>query len=506
MISFVDYFLDRITMYRLVLYYLIILVGYAFILSLFGILPYTPRAVAVSTGLLLAVCWITNKIFALIFEVPANVESLYITALILALLFTPTQSWHSFVPLGWVAVWAMASKYIFAINKKHLFNPVAIAAAIISLSIGFSASWWVGNIWMVPVVVMGGLLVVRKIKRFTLVISFFVTSLLTIFAFTLLRGGNLINMFVTVTLHSSFFFFACVMLTEPLTTPPTKKLQMVYGALVGILFAPQIHIFGVSSTPELALIVGNIFSYLVSPKKKLVLFLQQKIVASANVVDFLFVPSKRLSFSPGQYMEWTFAHPHTDSRGNRRYFTLASSPTEDTIRIGIKFYEKGSSYKHAFSAIDQKTPIIASQLAGDFTLPKDSKQKLVFIAGGIGVTPFRSMIKYLIDTKQPRSIILLYTNKNVTEIAYQDIFDAAQKQLGIKTVYTLTDRSDVPSDWQGSVGRIAKEMITKEIPDFNERFFYLSGPQTMIDATKKVLRHMGIKENHIKTDYFPGLV
>src|SRR5882724_9123369 len=435
MISFVDYFLDRITMYRLVLYYLIILVGYAFILSLFGILPYTPRAVAVSTGLLLAVCWITNKIFALIFEVPANVESLYITALILALLFTPTQSWHSFVPLGWVAVWAMASKYIFAINKKHLFNPVAIAAAIISLSIGFSASWWVGNIWMVPVVVLGGLLVVRKIKRFTLVISFFV-----------------------------------------------------------------------SSTPELALIVGNIFSYLVSPKKKLVLFLQQKIVASANVVDFLFVPSKRLSFSPGQYMEWTFAHPHTDSRGNRRYFTLASSPTEDTIRIGIKFYEKGSSYKHAFSAIDQKTPIIASQLAGDFTLPKDSKQKLVFIAGGIGVTPFRSMIKYLIDTKQPRSIILLYTNKNVTEIAYQDIFDAAQKQLGIKTVYTLTDRSDVPSDWQGSVGRIAKEMITKEIPDFNERFFYLSGPQTMIDATKKVLRHMGIKENHIKTDYFPGLV
>lgn len=506
MMGVIDYFLDRITMYRLVLYYLIGLLVIAFLLSFFGVFSFSPVSLLLSTALLLAVGLITNKVFAYVFGAPTNVESVYISVLIVALIFNPIQSLDTIVPIAWVAVWTMASKYIFAIGKKHLFNPVAIAAVITYFTISESASWWVGNAFLMPFVVAGGILIVRKMRRLDLVFSFFITAVITIFFFTIMRGGDLITTLKNIALYSSLFFFAFVMLTEPLTTPPTKTLQILYGGFVGILFAPQIQITGIFSTPELALVVGNLFSYLVSPKQKLVLFVEEKEVASANVVDFLFVPNKKMSFSPGQYLEWTLQHPKTDSRGNRRYFTIASSPTEEMLRIGVKFYEKGSSYKQALSILTKQIPIVGAQLAGDFILPKDTSKKFVFIAGGIGITPYRSMIKYVLDTKQSRSIVLLYANKHVSEIAYRDVLDQAAREMGIKTVYTLTDKESVPSDWQGRVGRIDATMIAEEVPDYKDRLFYLSGPQMMITATKKVLKEIGINEGQIKTDYFPGLV
>ena len=94
---------------------------------------------------------------------PTNVESTYISALILALIITPLQSYNDLWFLGWAAVLAMASKYILGIKGKHLFNPVAFAVALTYFTINQSASWWVGNATMLPFVLVGGLLVVRKI-------------------------------------------------------------------------------------------------------------------------------------------------------------------------------------------------------------------------------------------------------------------------------------------------------------------------------------------------------
>src|SRR5260370_1410080 len=120
-------------------------------------------------------------------------------------------------------------------------------------------------------------------------------------------------------------------------------------------------------------------------------------------------------------MEFTLAHPHSDSRGNRRYFTLASSPTENLVHLGIRFYDQGSSFKQAMFQMNGKTQFVAAQIAGDFTLPTDPSQKLVFIAGGIGITPFRSMLKYLLDTHQRRDIVMFYANRRVDEIVYKDV-------------------------------------------------------------------------------------
>ena len=505
MIKALDNLLNRITMYRLVLYYLIFLLFIALIMSVTGGVSYDPFALIFSIAFLVGMCALTNWAFGWAFGIPTNIESAYITALVLALIITPIQTYNDLWFLGWAAVLAMASKYIVAINRKLIFNPAAFAVAVTYFTVNQSASWWVGTSQMLPFVLIGGLLVVRRIRRFDLVLSFWLAVVAAILIASLFNGSSILLGIERVILDSPILFFGFVMLTEPLTTPPTRKLRIYYGAIVGFLFAPLVHIGSFYTTPEVALLVGNIFSYLVSPKKKLVLTLKERVRLSPDVYEFVFSPGRKFAYEPGQYMEWTLGHNEVDSRGNRRYFTLASAPTEHFLKLGVKISDRSSTFKRQLLSMDREHQIFASQLAGDFVLPKNQKQKCVFIAGGIGITPFRSMIKYLLDTRQRRPITIFYANRNAGEIVYKDIFDRAEKELGIKTIYTLTDAHSLPADWKGQIGRIKPEWIQKLVPRYQTCLFYLSGPVGMIQSFTDTLHQLGVKDSRIKTDYFSGL-
>ncbi len=501
----IDYILNRITMYRLVLYVLLLLLGIAVVYSYFGLLPYDPVTIVESALFLTIIGYITNDVFSRVFETPVNIESVYITALILALIITPPQTFQSFIFLGWAAVWAMASKFIFSLHRKHLFNPAAIAVVVTAFGLGFSASWWVGTAAMLPFVVAGGLLIARKIQREDMVFTFFLTVIISSVGLGLMRNSNPVDILTQLFFHSSMLFFAFIMLTEPLTMPSRKKQQLWFAGLVGVLFLPQIHIGSIYSTPELALVIGNLFAYLVSPKEKLFLKVKEIIHVAPGVIDFVFDTKHKVHYLPGQYMEWTLGHDHADSRGVRRYFTLASSPTEDTVRLGVKFYKTKSSYKSVMEHLSKDTVIVAHQLAGDFVMPTDKSQKLAFIAGGIGVTPFRSMVKYVSDKQEKRDIVLLYSNKTSQEIAYKDVFDEAEQTIGLRTIYTVTDHEQTPSHWKGRVGRVGTQMIQEAIPDYMERTFYLSGTNSMVNGVEKVLKELGVPSKQIKKDFFPGL-
>ena len=164
--NFIDRFLNNITMYRLVMYYLIVLLAIAAMFGAFGILPYSPIAIIFSTLFLVLVAWVANGICATIMKVPQNSESVYITALILALIITPGMPGDAstVIFLAWAAVLAMASKYVLTIDKKHIFNPAAFAVAVTALVLGQSASWWIGgNLPMMAFVIVGGLLFLRKV-------------------------------------------------------------------------------------------------------------------------------------------------------------------------------------------------------------------------------------------------------------------------------------------------------------------------------------------------------
>jgi ferredoxin-NADP reductase/Na+-translocating ferredoxin:NAD+ oxidoreductase RnfD subunit len=506
MLGPIDDFLDKITMYRLVLYYLIGLLIAAFGLSIAGVLNFSPQYVLLSTAILLAACWALNKLFAWFLKAPSNSESTLITALILALIISPMSSLYqlNITFLLAAAGLAIASKYLLNIKNKHIFNPAAIAVALTALGPKQGATWWVGASALLPFVLIGGFLVVRKLRRWRMVLSFFAASIVATIAYNLIGHSS-----VTVALHKTFtdsalFFLGFVMLTEPQTMPPTSAKQTWYGAIVGLLFPPQAHIFTFYFTPELALLAGNIFSYVVSPKGRFVLHLKQRVKKSPDIMDFVLTSDRSLSYEPGQYMEFTLAHPHADNRGVRRYLTLASSPTESDVHLGIKFYEPSSTFKKTMLAMTPETTMVAAQLTGDFVLPKDSSQKLTFIAGGIGVTPFRSMAKYLIDTEQTRSVSMLYGARTVDDFAYHEIFEEARETFGMDTTYVVSDPRGAALGAYMRAGLITGTLITEILPDYKERTFYISGTHHMVEALQKILHELDVPAHQIKIDFFPG--
>ena len=500
----IDDFINSTTMYRLLIYYLSLLWTGALLLCFLKVIPFSPVDLTTSSFFVFAVCIITNEIFAKVFKAPSNIESVYITALILILIVDPTGPVANLWFFFWVSVLAMASKYIFALHNKHIFNPAAFAVVVTALAINQSASWWVSSVYLAPIVLTGGLALVKKIKRFDMIISFFVVSIIFILFYGFLKETSLILSIKNTFIYTPILFFAFVMFTEPATTPPMRFQRIAYGVAVGFLFSPFAHLGSIYFSPEIALLVGNLFSYALSPKHKLTLKLIEKKLISPDVYDFIFSSEKKLLFEPGQYLEWTLAHKNKDDRGMRRYFTIASSPTEENYIAGIKFYEKSSSFKRSMLELNIGDKIVAGQLDGDFTLPRNRNKKLVFIAGGIGVTPFRSMIKYLIDKNEKRDIIIFNSNKSVSDIVYQDILCDAESRLGIKVINTLTDLNSIPNDWRGETGFVNKEMILRYAPDFKERTFYISGPPMMVYMFKDALKKMGVFWFSIKTDFFPG--
>ena len=501
MMKIVDHFLDHTTMYRLVLWHLIALIGAALAFSLFDLVPYAPVEIVFSTALILAVCWVANLVFARVFRVPANSESIYITALIVALIMSPVglTDFRGIGALVFAAVWAMASKYVFAIGRKHVFNPAAFGVVLPALLLGQPATWWVGgNLQLLPVVLVGGVLIVRKLKRLDLIIVFMAVVFATLLATT---DPAHWAMAISETLkHSPLFFFAFIMLTEPLTQPTTRWPRLAFAALTGFLFAPNVHVGTFYFTPELALLVGNAFAWAVGPKGRFVLTLERIERAAADTYDFIFTSPNRVAFQAGQYLEWTLGLDDSDGRGNRRYFTVASAPTEKEVRLGVRFYRRPSAFKRALGDMVPGDQTHAAQVAGNFTLPSDPDRKLAFLAGGIGITPFRSMLQYLIDRGEARPITVLYGCESEADIAYADVLDAAEAKLGIRTWYAVARgarRGQYP-------GYIDARLVKAAIPDWRERTFYVSGPQAMVKALRHTLTAMGVHRSRIRTDFFPG--
>jgi ferredoxin-NADP reductase len=240
---------------------------------------------------------------------------------------------------------------------------------------------------------------------------------------------------------------------------------------------------------------------MVSPKFRVQLQLKEINQVSDRVYDYVFQPDRKFKFLPGQYMEWTLAGVPYDSRGNRRTFTIASSPTESDVHLGLKYHEPSSMYKITLHNLKPGDRLYASQLSGNFTLSGNEGRKLVFIAGGIGITPFRSMIKYLTDKNLQSDIVLLYVVSDPNEFAYIREFKEAAS-AGVRTVPIVTDPAYRAP---GTVNaKVSADLIARAVPDYAERIFYISGPNVMVDATREYLQDLNIPNRHIKTDHFSG--
>jgi ferredoxin-NADP reductase len=496
-----DTFLNKITMYRLVVYVLGFYAALGITFAFFGSLGSSATAMVISLLLLLVSAYLADAGFAKLFNVPTNSESWLITGLILFLIVHPATSIISGVALVLAGAISSASKFLLARNEKHFFNPAALAATILSLTSLQATTWWIGGSLFWPFTLILGLAVVRKQRKFPLVATFIVAALV----FQVLQiwhdhVGLVINMQHAI-FSSPLIFLATIMLTEPATMPPRRAQQLLFAIIVALFYVGGWHIGFLIFYPEVALLMGNIYAYFVSPKFRLRLTLKRIDRLSEYVVNYVFTPNRSFTFLPGQYMEWTLAGVPYNSRGNRRSFTIASSPSEQDVQVGIKFYAPPSSYKTSFANLLVGDTIYASQLSGDFTMQADENKKLAFIAGGIGITPFRSMVASIIDSNVQRDIVLLYTVSEPSELAYMEVFQEAAR-LGVRTIPVIT--TDAPAAIPVARGRLSAQQLARLVPDYGERTFYISGPNVMVDATSQYLHELSIDRARIKTDHFSG--
>jgi Na+-transporting NADH:ubiquinone oxidoreductase subunit NqrB len=255
----------RVLTYRLTLYYLATIVLAALALSGLGIVRPPVANIAFSAMIALPACWGVNWAFARASGAGSSWESVCISALIIVLIVTPAAPNDPAAAgfLALVCAWAMASKYILAIDRRHLFNPAAFAAALMSLVFHRPISWWVGDYaLLLPLLALGGALVLARLRYYGMLASFAVVALgLSVAHGDLSSFAGVAHSLSRMGIHSMFCFFGLVMLTEPRTAPIGRWRQVVYGGLVGLLFSPFTHIGSYYFTPEVALLCGNLFTF-----------------------------------------------------------------------------------------------------------------------------------------------------------------------------------------------------------------------------------------------------
>lgn len=219
-----------------------------------------------------------------------------------------------------------------------------------------------------------------------------------------------------------------------------------------------------------------------------------------NVKSFRFRLPEDVEFKPGQFLHVTIK---IDGQEASKHFSISNSPTEKAY---MEFTKKitSSEFSRALDSLKIGDWARLKLPFGNFTFTGEY-EKIAFLIGGIGITPVRSICKFVTDKKLDTDVVVLYGNKTERDIIFHEDFiqmEAENKKLRI--VYTL----DEPTDralWKGRVGFITSEMIKEEIPDFGERVFYTCGPPKMVDYIKTVLhKELGIDEKKIISENFPG--
>lgn len=219
---------------------------------------------------------------------------------------------------------------------------------------------------------------------------------------------------------------------------------------------------------------------------------------ATNIKTFWFKPERQVRYTAGQFTELYLPHPGSDNRGDKRWFTLSSSPTDELLSITTKYATEGSSsFKRYLFGLAPGTVVDLAEPMGDFVLPKDTQIPLVFVAGGIGITPIHSMVKYLVDSGQTRNITLLYGANKQDELCFSTLF----QQSDIQYVPIIKEPA---KSWKGETGYITVERILEAAQKSPNALIYVSGPEPMTEALANGLKKAGVNKHSVVTDFFPG--
>ncbi len=479
-------------MYWVVLLSLLLLFASAFVLAAAGVLQFGLADMAGCLVLFMGVCYGANHLFAYLFSVRAHHLSALITGGILFFIFTPVLTVANLALYGFVAVTAIASKYVLVWRGRHIFNPAAIAAVIVALAGLQFASWWVAVMPLAIPVLLLAVVILYKTQRLQFGALFLVVYYAAVSVIAIVNGHSPFDVVTASAVAWVPLFFVGFMLSEPQAQPGRRVQYLTYAAFVGVLASLV--------APEIALVLGNVFGFLVAQRSAILLKLVSRQAFPGGQEEYTFAPQRPLRYEAGQYLEITLPHARADLRGTRRMFTISSAPEEKTVKITTRYVDRSSSFKTAFRQLKVGQTISATAVRGDFVLPADVSQKLLFVAGGIGVTPFRSHIQSLLARNEKRDIVLLYAVRHANEVLFDDVIFT--KASGVRVVVIANDAVSVRGKEYIQAPYVTDDVLVRVVPDIAQRRVYISGSPAMVAAVAKLARQHGAR--HVQTDDFTG--
>ena len=213
---------------------------------------------------------------------------------------------------------------------------------------------------------------------------------------------------------------------------------------------------------------------------------------AGDAASFIFrADEPGFTWRAGQFLHYTLPQANPDGRGIERWFTIASAPFEGQVMLTTRLVEERSTFKAALDALAVGATIEADGLEGDFIV-EDPKAKFVFIAGGIGITPYRAILLDLDRSGAAIDATLLYANRDNNIVFRDDLEALAGKHKDFRVNYYIGPE------------RIDEAAIRRAVPDLAAPIFYVSGPEPMVEAFERMMRDMGIPDARLKRDYFPG--
>jgi ferredoxin-NADP reductase len=244
---------------------------------------------------------------------------------------------------------------------------------------------------------------------------------------------------------------------------------------------------------------------MVTPSHEFQLPFLRKVQVAKDTYSFYFQKTEPLEYLAGQYIRMTLPLTQEDPRGNKRPFSLCSSPLDSEIMITTKVIPAPSIFKQKLSSLVPGELVTFFGPIGGFVLPEPVGQPVVLLAGGIGITPFHSMLTFAGATAYPRALTLLVSFTTVEEAAfYEQLNTIHEKNSSLRAVYTISHPETSTTPWHGETGRIDSELLQKYVANVTEASFMLCGPQGMVEAMEAMVLEMGINPEQIKKENFTG--
>jgi ferredoxin-NADP reductase len=236
------------------------------------------------------------------------------------------------------------------------------------------------------------------------------------------------------------------------------------------------------------------------------LILIRKLDEAKGTKSFFWEPEKPVGYIAGQYFYFTIPQlKYPDPKGNTRHFTLSSSPTEGNLLRNTTRIREESGYKRSLDELEIGAVIDGEGPNGTFILDEKEDSPQVFLAGGIGITPFRSIIKNAFDKKLRTPIHLIFSNSIPEEIAFREELESLAKSWpNFKLDMTVTKPEETKEPWQGLTGRIDENLLKKVVPDLLSKTFWVCGPPVMVDAMETALGNLGLSSGKVLSEKFTG--